>query len=78
MYVIHSIVAALLTAHVAIANVLPSEPSPGTVWTSGKEHVIEWGTDTLAPTLDDDWTNFTIGRCCNMINGYQWGELMAS
>lgn len=62
MYVIHSIVAALLTARVAMANVLPSEPSPGTVWTTGQEHVIEWATDSLAPAIDDEWTSFTIGR----------------
>ncbi|GAB5592548.1 hypothetical protein Unana1_07448 [Umbelopsis nana] len=60
MYLVPSAFIALLATRLVAANVLPSEPSPGTVWTPGKEHTIEWSVDSSAPTVNEDWTNFTI------------------
>jgi hypothetical protein len=65
MHIIYSVFAALLTVHVALAKISPSEPSPGTVWTPGQEHIIEWGVDDLQPANDAEWSHFTIGRMLN-------------
>jgi hypothetical protein len=69
MYLVPSAFIALLATRLVAANVLPSEPSPGTVWTPGQEHTIEWSVDSSAPTVNEDWTNFTIGNMCTMRGG---------
>ncbi|KAI8333719.1 hypothetical protein BC941DRAFT_336525, partial [Chlamydoabsidia padenii] len=40
------------------ANMSPSNPEPGTVWTAGKEYEITW--DNTEPTINATWKNFRI------------------
>ncbi|KAL0076786.1 hypothetical protein J3Q64DRAFT_1840633 [Phycomyces blakesleeanus] len=42
------------------ASIAPSYPSPGTVWTEGKEYEILWADDGTSPSLSSGWSNFTI------------------
>ncbi|CDH49010.1 hypothetical protein RO3G_01770 [Lichtheimia corymbifera JMRC:FSU:9682] len=42
------------------AVIAPSYPSPGTVWTAGKEYTITWKDDGQKPDLQTAWTNFKI------------------
>ncbi|KAJ8658127.1 hypothetical protein O0I10_006134 [Lichtheimia ornata] len=42
------------------AVIAPSYPSPGTVWTAGKEYTITWKDDGQKPDLATAWTNFKI------------------
>ncbi|SAM01728.1 hypothetical protein [Absidia glauca] len=48
------------------ANMSPSNPEPGTVWTSGKEYEITWGKvreeeeDNTEPAMNASWKNFRI------------------
>ncbi|ORY91186.1 hypothetical protein BCR43DRAFT_498666 [Syncephalastrum racemosum] len=46
----------LQTAH---ANMAPSYPEPGTVWTAGKEYEILWEDDGVKPDMKK-WKNFKI------------------
>ncbi|CDS07946.1 hypothetical protein LRAMOSA01895 [Lichtheimia ramosa] len=42
------------------AVIAPTYPSPGTVWTAGKEYTITWKDDGQKPDLATAWTNFKI------------------
>ncbi|KAJ2962780.1 hypothetical protein NQZ79_g2085 [Umbelopsis isabellina] len=60
MYFFPSAFVALLTARLISANVLPSEPSPGTIWEPGTEQDIVWTVDNLPPITGSEWSSFTI------------------
>ncbi|CAO3591242.1 unnamed protein product [Absidia cylindrospora] len=42
------------------ANMSPSYPEPGSVWTAGKEYEITWEEDNTEPTINSTWKNFRI------------------
>ncbi|ORZ23377.1 hypothetical protein BCR42DRAFT_487360 [Absidia repens] len=42
------------------ANMSPSYPEPGSVWTTGKEYEITWEEDNAEPTINSTWKNFRI------------------
>ncbi|CAO3591393.1 unnamed protein product [Absidia cylindrospora] len=42
------------------ANMSPSYPEPGSVWTAGKEYEITWEEDNTEPTINATWKNFRI------------------
>ncbi|KAI8085139.1 Ser-Thr-rich glycosyl-phosphatidyl-inositol-anchored membrane family-domain-containing protein [Halteromyces radiatus] len=42
------------------ANMSPSNPEPGTVWTVGKEYEITWEEDNTEPPMNATWKTFRI------------------
>lgn len=62
MYFFSSACVALLAIRLTRAGLSPSEPSPGTVWTHGQEGTIQWSEDDSAPSIDNEWSHFTIGK----------------
>ncbi|KAI8339427.1 hypothetical protein BC941DRAFT_420460 [Chlamydoabsidia padenii] len=56
----YGILLMILLVMTANANMSPSYPEPGTVWTSGKEYEITWEEDNAEPTMNATWKNFRI------------------
>ncbi|KAI8390218.1 hypothetical protein BD560DRAFT_361963 [Blakeslea trispora] len=42
------------------ADMAPSYPEPGTIWTTGQEYKIVWFDDRQQPHMKKTWTNFAI------------------
>ncbi|KAI9316778.1 hypothetical protein BX666DRAFT_2027599 [Dichotomocladium elegans] len=57
---IRAVIASILLLHAVRANLAPSYPEPGTVWTAGKEYKILWEDDGTKPRMDKAWKNFRI------------------
>jgi len=55
---ISTVFAAIATA--VSANMAPSEPAPGTIWTIGQPGLIQWADDSTSPPLATDWKKFKI------------------
>ncbi|KAI8577074.1 hypothetical protein K450DRAFT_253525 [Umbelopsis ramanniana AG] len=55
---ISTVFAAIATA--VSANMAPSEPAPGTIWTIGQSGLIQWADDSTSPALATDWKKFKI------------------
>ncbi|KAH8550373.1 hypothetical protein BGW37DRAFT_499068 [Umbelopsis sp. PMI_123] len=55
---ISTVFAAIATA--VSANMAPSEPAPGTIWTIGQSYAIQWADDGTSPSIATDWKKFKI------------------
>ncbi|GAB5588546.1 hypothetical protein Unana1_03446 [Umbelopsis nana] len=55
---ISTVIAALATA--VSANMAPSTPAPGTIWTIGQPGLIQWANDATTPSIATAWKSFKI------------------